>query len=364
MSARRRERIPGFKSEQTDMAQDSMKGISIAKAGGAENLKYGDVPLPKIHDGQVMIEVYATALNGADLLQRAGNYPHPPGASEILGLEVAGIITEVGKGVTQYKKGDRVMALLDGGGYAQYAVAPEGFVMPLPKNLSFAEGAGIPEVFLTAYLELVMLGGLSKGQQVLIHAGASGVGTAAIQVAKQIGTKIFTTAGSQDKLDFAKELGADVLINYRDQDFAEVIKKETQGPELKAVPGGPKPAPGVNVILDLVGASHFAGNIECLTIEGRLLLVGMPSGMKAEINLALVLSKRLQIIGSTMRARPKAYKEKIVAEFTKFAGDKFATGEMKPIIDKQFKLSEAREAHEYMEAKKNKGKIVLIVREH
>lgn len=341
-----------------------MKGIALIKAGGPENLKYDDVSMPELADGQVMIEVYASALNGADLLQRAGNYPQPPGASEILGLEVAGVIHDVGTGVTKYKKGDKVMALLDGGGYAQYAAAPEGFVMPLPKNLSFAEAAGIPEVFLTAYLELVMLGGLSKGQSVLIHAGASGVGTAAIQVAKQIGTKIFTTAGSKEKLDFAKELGADVLINYREQDFAEVVKKETAGPELKAVPGGPKPAPGVNVILDLVGASHFPANLQSLTIEGKLLLVGLPSGSKSQIDLAVCLGKRLQIIGSTMRARPRQFKEKIVAEFTAFAGDKFETGEMKPIIDKQFKLSECKEAHEYMEAKKNKGKIVLIVKEH
>lgn len=340
-----------------------MKGISIAKAGGPENLKYQDVDMPKLTDGQVLIEVYATALNGADLLQRTGNYPCPPGASELLGLEVAGIVSEVGKGVSKFNKGDKVCALLDGGGYAEYAVAPEGFIMPLPKNLSFAEAAGIPEVFLTAYLELVMLGGLSKGQSVLIHAGASGVGTAAIQIAKQIGVKIFTTAGSQEKLDFARELGADTLINYKEENFVEVVQKQTQGPEIKAIPGGPKPAPGVNVILDLVGASHFGGNLESLTVEGKLLLVGLPSGSKAEINLALMLGKRLQVIGSTMRARPKQYKEKIVREFSEFAGSKFETGELKPIIDKTFKLSQAMEAHQYMEAKKNKGKIVLIVKE-
>ncbi|KAL3144502.1 hypothetical protein ABBQ32_004239 [Trebouxia sp. C0010 RCD-2024] len=340
-----------------------MKGISVVAAGGPERLKYGDVNMPELTEGQVLIKVYATALNGADLLQRAGNYPCPPGASEILGLEAAGIVSEVGKGVTKFKQGDKVCALLDGGGYAEYAVAPEGFIMPMPKNLSFAQAAGIPEVFLTAYLELVMLGGLCKGQSVLIHAGASGVGTAAIQIAKQIDAHIFTTAGSQDKLDLARELGANRLINYKEENFVEVVQKETQGPEIKAIPGGPKPAPGVNVILDLVGASHFAGNLECLTLEGRLLLVGLPSGSKAEINLALMLGKRLQVIGSTMRARPRAYKENIVAEFSRFAGNKFETGELKPIIDTTFKLSEAKEAHEYMEAKKNKGKIVLIVQE-
>eukprot|EP00884_Botryococcus_braunii_P019452 jgi/Botrbrau1/6190/Bobra.0344s0030.1 len=334
-----------------------MKGIVCEGAGGPEVLHYKTVDPPKLQPGTVLINVRATALNGADQLQMKGFYPQPPGASDLLGLEVSGVVSEGGGPLAN----SRVIALIGGGGYAEQALAPVGQVLPLPGNLTFEEGAAIPEVWVTAFLELVMLAGLKRGDNLLIHAGASGVGTAAIQIAKDIGARVFVTAGSQQKLDLCKELGADVLINYREQDFLELIREQTQGPELIAVPGGPMEAPGVNVILDLVGAAHFAKNLDALTVEGRLLLVGHPSGAKAEIDLTKVMSKRLKILGSTLRARPPEAKAQIVSAFGEYALPKFRSGQFRPVVDSVFPLAEARQAHERMAAHKNKGKIVLKV---
>eukprot|EP00891_Asterochloris_glomerata_P009055 jgi/Astpho2/9055/Aster-02714 len=336
-----------------------MKGVLCDKGKLTYSL---DVPPPKLSDGQVLISVKATAVNGADLIQKAGSYPGPPGASELLGLECAGVVTDVGKGVTKFKKGDRVMALLDGGGYAEQAVAPEGFIMHIPDRLGFEEAAGIPETFITAYLELIMLGQLKKGQSVLIHAGASGVGCAAIQIAKQVGATIYTTSSTKEKLDECKKLGADVLINYKEENFSEIVRsKANPDAVLEAVPGGPVKVPGANVILDLVGASHFQGNIDCLTIEGRLLLVGMPGGSEAKINLGQVLQKRAQIIGSTLRARPKAQKCDIVQRFWDFAEPHFRSSAFHPKLDQTYKLSQVNDAIGRMQEKKNAGKIIMVV---
>eukprot|EP00891_Asterochloris_glomerata_P009054 jgi/Astpho2/9054/Aster-02713 len=300
-----------------------MKGVLCDNG----NLTYSlNVPSPKLLDGQVLISVKATAVNGADLVQKGGNYPGPPGASELLGLECAGMVTDVGKGVTKFKKGDRVMALLDGGGYAEQAAAPEGFVMHIPDRLGFEEAAGIPEI------------------------------------AKQVGATIYTTSSSNEKLDECKKLGADVLINYKEEDFSEIVRsKANPDAVLEAVPGGPVRVPGANVILDLVGASHFQGNIDCLTIEGRLLLVGLPGGSEAKINLGQVLQKRAQIIGSTLRARPKVQKFAIVQQFWDFAELHFSSGAFHPKLDQTYKLSQVNDAVGRMQEKKNAGKIIMVV---
>jgi len=257
-----------------------------------------------------------------------------------------------------------VMTLLDGGGYAEYVSAPQGQVMPLPDNLDFEAGAAIPEVWLTAYLELVWLGKLQKGEDLLIHAGASGVGTAAIQVAKALGANVIVTAGSDEKLEFCKELGADVGINYNTQCFREVIQQTSH--DKKFATGlpliGSTQKWGVDVILDLVGAVHFPKNLDVLNLEGRLLLVGLGGGAKTEIDsLGKIIGKRLSIIGSTMRARAKPQKAQLVKDFSAFALAKFADGSFKPVIDKMYPLAEAKQAHEFVESKKNKGKVILTM---
>lgn len=339
-----------------------MKAIITREAGGPEVLEIQEVPTPKAAPGEVLIRAHASAINGADLLQRAGQYSPPEGASEIIGLEAAGEVAEVGEGVTSFKKGDRVMTLVDGGGYAEFVSAPQGQVMALPDSLDFEEGAAIPEVWLTAFLELVWLGKLQKGEDLLIHAGASGVGTAGIQIAKALGANVIVTAGSEEKLQFCKELGADVCINYNTQCFREVIQQTTGGKKFASgIPLiGNTQQWGVDVILDLVGPVHFPKNLDVLNLEGRLLLVGTGSGVKAEIdNIGKIIGKRLSIIGSTLRARPKPQKAQLVKDFSDFALGKFADGSFKPVIDRSFPLAEARQAHEFMESKKNKGKIIL-----
>lgn len=348
-----------------------MRAVVVTQPGGPEVLSVkNDVPDPRAGPGEIVIDVEAAGLNGADLQQRQGIYPPPPGASETLGLEVCGVVETLGEGVEGFQPGERVIALLDGGGYAEKAVAPVGQVMKLPPGLTPEQGAAIPETFITAHLELVRLGELRQGESVMVHAGGSGVGTSAIQIARVVGASpIIATAGSNPKLELAKSLGATRGVNYKEENWEKAVHEETRSQEVVAVPGGPITGiRGVDVILDLVGASYFERNIASLGVGGRLLLVGLPSGSDATIHLDQVLAKRLKVIGSTLRARPQAEKSSIVQEFAQrflplFQPDAGgAPPALRPVVDRVFPLEEVRQAHEYMESKKNMGKIILKVK--
>ncbi|WP_339160984.1 NAD(P)H-quinone oxidoreductase [Siminovitchia sp. FSL H7-0308] len=324
-----------------------MKAILVDEKG---NVKIGTTEKPDIAPDELLIRVKATALNRADLLQKRGHYPPPPGASSILGLEMAGIVEEMGEHVQGWNKGDRVCALLPGGGYAQYAAIPAGMAMPVPENLSFEEGAAIPEVFLTAYMNMFDLGKLQKGQSILIHAGASGVGTAAIQLAREVGANIIVTAGSQEKLDLCRSLGADTVINYTEGPFLPEVKK--------AAPDG------VDLILDFVGAPYWEQNINALALDGRLVLIGTMGGAKVkEVNLLKIVFKRIQIIGTALRSQPVEKKIALTQSFAAFALQKFSEGRLKPVIDSVWDWKDVNQAHERMEKNKNAGKIVLKIGE-
>ncbi|HZV81797.1 MAG TPA: NAD(P)H-quinone oxidoreductase [Geobacteraceae bacterium] len=327
-----------------------MKAVLLDGFGGVEVMKVGEVAKPAPGEGQVLVKVHATTVNRPDLVQRMGNYPPPAGDSEILGLEVAGTIEELGAGVTGWKVGDRVMTLVGGGAYAEYAVAYASHLMPIPESMSFAEAACVCESYITAFLNIFMIGGLKDRNTVIIHGGGGGVNTAGIQLCKALvpETKIIVTA-SPEKIDRVKGLGTDLVINFRETpDFSEAVKEFTN-------------KKGVDVILDHVGAKYLAPNMASLGYAGRLVIIGVISGIKAELNLALMMVKRQQIIGSVLRSRPVKDKGDIVAEFTRVALPKFADRTIVPIIEKVFPLDEVVAAHRMMEEDKHFGKIVLQI---
>lgn len=325
-----------------------MKAILIKNFGLAENLEMGEFDTPQPAENQVLIKVHATALNRADLLQREGKYPPPPGESPILGLEIAGEIISIGSAVTKWQAGDRVCGLLGGGGYAEYAVLHEEMALPIPDHLSYEEAAAIPEAFLTAFQSLVWLAKLQKGESVLIHAGASGVGTAAIQLAKQFESPIYVTA-SAAKHEFCLQLGATHAIDYQEKDFETEVLQQTN-------------KQGVDVILDFIGAPYFQRNLNILQSDGRLILLATMGGFKvSELEIGGILRKRLQIMGSTLRARTLDYKIALTRDFRLFAWEAFEKGDLKPIVDRIYDWKDVVEAHHYMESNANKGKIVLEV---
>ncbi|BAU26661.1 putative PIG3 family NAD(P)H quinone oxidoreductase [Aneurinibacillus soli] len=324
-----------------------MKAILVEKE--TRHLYIGETPDPTVGDDEILVQVKATALNRADLLQKRGLYPPPKGASEIIGLEMAGVIEAVGRNVVNHKPGDRVCALLPGGGYAEKTVIPAGMAIPIPDSFSFAEAAAIPEVFLTAYLNLFWLGGLQPGYNVLIHAGASGVGTAAIQLVREAGATAIVTAGSEEKLATCRKLGASTLINYKDGPFLDAVKEATDGK-------------GVNIILDFIGASYWEQNIKSLAVDGRLVIIGTMGGAKAgAINLGLLLSRRLQVIGTALRSQPVEKKLALTQEFCEFALPRFQDGRLVPVIDSTWDWTQVNEAHAHMEQNKNTGKIILTL---
>ncbi len=325
-----------------------MKAVLLDGFGGVEVLKVGEIDKPVPGEGQVLIRAVASSINRPDLVQREGKYPPPPGESEILGLEVAGVIEALGPKVNGWKVGDRVMTLVGGGGYAEHAVAYAGHLMPIPENMSFEEAACVCESYITAFLNVFMIGGLQDGQTVILHGGGGGVNTAAIQLCKALTPKarIIVTA-HPSKMERVKQLGADLVIDYtQTPDFTEVVKEFT----------GKK---GVDVILDHVGAKYLAPNMNSLGYKGKLVIIGVISGIKAELNLALMMVKRQQIIGSVLRSRPVSEKAEIVAEFTRRALPKFADRSIVPIIEKAFPLEQVAEAHRMMEEDRHFGKIVL-----
>lgn len=322
-----------------------MKAIVIKKPGPADVLEYGDAPDPTPKADELLVRVHATAVNRADVLQRLGYYPPPPGASEILGLEIVG---EVAKPAGRWKQGERVMAVVAGGGYAQYATVPAAQAMPIPENLNYEQAAAIPEAFQTAYLNLFILGKLTRGETALIHAGASGVGTAAIQLAKAAGARVFITAGAEDKLKFCGDLGAELAINYKQERFSERVLQATDGR-------------GVDVILDFIGAPYWNDNLASLARFGRLMLIGFLGTTKGELDLGPLLQKALTVSATTLRRLPAGQKEELIKALSDFALDRFARGELKPVVDSVYPLEKAADAHRHMEANRNLGKIVLKV---
>lgn len=326
-----------------------MKAIQIREFGGADQLYVDDVTVPQAGTGQVLIKVAATSVNRPDVIQREGNYPPPKGDSEILGLEVAGTVESVGEGVTRYKAGDRVFALVGGGGYAQYVVAYAEHTMPIPGNLSFLQAACICETYITAYLNTIVLGSPQPEDTVLLHGGGGGVNTAAIQLVRALlpDVTVVVTA-SAAKIDRVKALGAHHVINYREQSFADEVKTITAGK-------------GANVILDHLGGSYLAGNMKSLAVSGRLVIIGIMGGPRAELNIALMMVKRQQIIGSVLRSRPVAEKASIIADFERTVMPLFASGEIEPLISDVFPLEKAADAHRAMEAGSHFGKIVLEI---
>ena len=325
-----------------------MKAITRNKDGGPEVLQLSEVSPPQPTATQLLVDVKATALNRADLIQRRGGYPPPPGESEILGLEIAGTVSAMGESVIGFNEGDRVFGLVGGGGYAEQAVIDYRMAMPVPDEWRFEEAAAVPEVFFTANENIFTLGRLSAGEAILIHAGGSGVGTAGIQIAHHAGAHVFVTAGTSDKIDNCKALGAIESINYKQSDFVAEIERLTDGD-------------GVDVVLDFIGAPYLARNLQILKTKGRLLQVGLMGGSATEIDLGMVMRKRLQIIGSVMRPQSLDEKISITQRFVHRWLPALKTGTLRPVIDSVFPLAQAREAHQYMEANRNFGKIILKI---
>ena len=327
-----------------------MIAVRVQEPGGPEKLELVELPAPLPGPGELAIDIHAAALNRADLLQRRGAYPPPPGTTDILGLECAGVVSALGPGCTgQIRVGERVMALLAGGGYAERVVVHEGLAMKVPEALSFAEAAAIPEAFLTAREALFALGELAATDSVLIHAAAGGVGSAAVQLARRAGAKVFATAGGAAKCDWVRALGADVVIDYKTQDFSAVIQAESN-------------ARGVDVILDFVGASYAAQHAACLASRGRQVVIGVLGGATATINLGRLIQKRQSLRGLVMRSRSNLEKIELSRAFVHTTLPSFADGRLRALVDSVFPLSEVRRAHERMEENQNLGKIVLSVR--
>jgi len=325
-----------------------MKAILIKEPGGPEVLTLGEFETPRPSAHEVLVKVKATALNRADTIQRKGVYPPPAGASPILGLEMSGEVVGLGSDISKAMLGDRVCALLPGGGYAEYVTVHEEMLIPIPDNMSFQDAAGIPEVFLTAYQALIYLSELKSGETILIHAGASGVGTAAIQISKTIGAKVFITA-SKGKHDLCQSLLADLCIDYKSENFQEVVEQATSGK-------------GVDVVLDFLAASYFQKNIDSLALDGRMVMLAAMGGTKiSNLNMGKMVWKRLKIMGSTLRARSVNYKIQLTRDFVAQFYAKIESGEMKPIIDSQYDWQDVVEAHKRMEANINAGKIILNI---
>lgn len=326
-----------------------MKAIVITRPGGPEVLEVQDLPEPRPGPDQVLVRVRATALNRADILQRQGHYPPPAGVrSDVPGLEFAGEVEAVGARVTGCQESNRVMGLLPGESYAEKIVTWERLALPIPPEMSFLEAASIPEVFLTAYDALLLQARLKAGEVVLIHGVGSGVGTAAVQIARLAGARTFGTAGSDQKLSQAAKLGLDVGINYKREDFSDIVREQTNGR-------------GVDVILDVVGAPYFEKNLESLALLGRLLLVGLLGGPSASVDLSRIMGKRVRILGTVLRPRPLEEKITLSQKFQTLLLPLFGQNRLTPVVDEVFPLEEAARAHTYLEENRNFGKVVLKV---
>jgi NADPH2:quinone reductase len=328
---------------------ETMRQIRFAGPGGPEVIRLETAPVPQPRPGQVLIEVAAAGVNRPDCIQRSGAYPPPPGATDVPGLEVSGRIVAIGEGVEELEVGDAVCALVASGGYAEYCVADAPLCLPVPGLLSMLEAAGVPETYFTVYDNVFTRGRLGTGETLLVHGGSSGIGSTAIQLAKQNGATVYTTAGSPDKCEFCRSLGADLAIDYRAQDFVQEIRQATGGR-------------GVDVILDMVGGSYVQRNLSVLAVEGRLVQIAFLQSSKIDIDLMPVMVRRLTITGSTLRPRSVALKAEIADALRQNVWPLLEKGAVRPVIHATFPLERAREAHELMESSAHQGKIMLEIR--
>jgi NADPH2:quinone reductase len=328
-----------------------MRAIEITQPGGPEVLRPCERPVPDLKPGEILIRVFAAGVNRPDVFQRLGQYPVPPGASDLPGLEVAGEIVDGDLSGSEFRKGDLVCALVQGGGYAEYCAAPLAQCLPVPQGLSPLEAAALPETFFTVWSNVFQRGALADGETLLVQGGSSGIGTTAIQLAKALGHRVFATAGSADKCRACEDLGAERAINYKTEDFAPIVKELTGGK-------------GVDVVLDMVGGDYVAREVSCLADDGRIVIIALLGGAKANVDLGQVLRRRLTITGSTLRPRPVAFKAQIARELRERVWPLLAAGRIKPVIHQTFPLEEAAAAHALMESSAHVGKIMLRVSEH
>ncbi|MFM9258361.1 NAD(P)H-quinone oxidoreductase [Rhodococcus sp. 5A-K4] len=329
-----------------------MYAITIDQPGGPEVMKWAQQPDPELPRGHVLVEVAATAVNRADLLQRQGFYPPPPGASDILGLECSGVIVELGEDVTGWSVGDEVCALLAGGGYAEKVAVPATQLLPVPAGVDLRVAASLPEVACTVWSNVVMRGGLRRGQVLLVHGGGGGIGTHAIQVGKALGARVAVTAGSEDKLNRCRELGADILINYRDSDFVASLAEATDNH-------------GADVVLDNMGASYLGRNVDALAMDGHVVIIGMQGGRKGEVDIAKLMGKRGNITSTGLRGRPltgPGGKADIVADVRAKLWPLIADGSVQPIVSTELSITEAPLAHQLLDSPETVGKVILTVK--
>ncbi|MBY6189847.1 NAD(P)H-quinone oxidoreductase [Microbulbifer agarilyticus] len=325
-----------------------MRFIDLPEHGGPEKMVLAHGDAPAAGEGEVLIRVAAAGVNRPDIVQRAGFYPPPPGASPVLGLEVAGEVISIGAGVQRCKVGDRVCALTNGGGYAEYAVAPEGQCLPVPSGVSDVEAAALPETFFTVWSNLIHRAKLREGEVLLVHGGSSGIGTTAIQIAVNLGVRVIATAGSAEKCAACEQLGAELAINYREQDFVEAVKAATDGK-------------GADVILDMVGGDYVDRNIQCAARDGRIVNIAFLQGAKVEVNMLPVMLKRLTLTGSTLRPQSPEVKAAIASDLREQVWPLVEAGKIRPLIAASFPLADVAEAHRLMESSSHIGKIVLTV---
>ncbi|MBK7272255.1 MAG: NAD(P)H-quinone oxidoreductase [Actinomycetales bacterium] len=325
-----------------------MLAITVPTPGGPEALALAEVPDPTLAPDEVLLDVVAAGVNRADLLQRQGHYPPPPGASAYLGLECSGRVAAVGADVTGWAVGDEACALLAGGGYAARVAVPAGQLLPVPAGVSLVDAAALPEVACTVWSNVFMTAALAPGEWLLVHGGSSGIGTMAIQLAHAFGAHVAVTAGSAEKLEVCRSLGADVLVNYRDEDFVEAVKAATDGA-------------GVDVILDNMGAKYLARNVDALAAYGRLMVIGLQGGTRAELDLGVLLRKRASVAATSLRARPAAEKAAIVAAVREHVWPLVASGAVRPIVHARMPLAQAADAHRLLESSTHIGKVLLTV---
>jgi putative PIG3 family NAD(P)H quinone oxidoreductase len=323
-----------------------MRAITIPTPGDADALVLDEVPTPNVAADEVLVKVAAAGVNRADLMQRQGFYPPPPGSSAYPGLEVSGTISALGSDVTGWSVGDQVCALLSGGGYAEQVAVPAAQLLPVPNGVSLVDAAALPEVVSTVWSNVFMTANLQPGQTILIHGGSSGIGTMAIQLAGAIGARIAVTAGSSNKLQACRALGAEILINYREQDFVEVLADATDGL-------------GADVILDNIGAKYLARNVTALAVSGRLVIIGLQGGVKAELDINTLLRKSAAVIATSLRGRPATEKAAIVAAVREHVWPLIESGQVRPIVHRTFPIAQAADAHRELEAGTNIGKVLL-----
>jgi putative PIG3 family NAD(P)H quinone oxidoreductase len=324
-----------------------MRAITVQTPGGPEALVLGEADAPEVGPGEVLVDVVAAGVNRADTLQRQGHYPPPPGASPIIGMECSGRISELGEGVEGWAVGDEVCALLAGGGYAEQVAVPAGQLLPVPSGVGLVEAAALPEVACTVWANVFMAAGLRPGEVLLVHGGSSGIGTMAIQLARELGARVAVTAGSADKLAACRALGADIAVNYKEQDFVAEVREQTGGA-------------GADVVLDVIGAKYLARNLAVLATNGRLVVIGLQGGSKAELDLGAMLAKRVAIFAASLRGRPLAEKAAIIRGVRDHVWPLVAAGSVRPVVHATYPLADAAEAHRVMESSTHIGKLLLI----